>query len=106
MARVISNKRYEWEPDKSGNRYWYRAKWTVSYDHAPEIVPRPVESGLGNVTRNTDYKSDTFNRWFGSIQILTGPAGHKRIEVVKSDPMLTKEAAMAWVEVIERMNRS
>lgn len=91
MPRIESPKTYVWEG--KGNRYWYRAKWTVYW--------KKMESGLGNVTRNTDTRSDTFNRWFGSVQIVS----NRRLTVVKSDPMFTKEDAMAWVEVVERMNR-
>lgn len=100
MPRIESPKTYVWEG--KGNRYWYRAKWAVYWkieDH--ETPPKEMESGLGNVTRNTDTKSEHFNRWFGSVQIVS----NRRLTVVKSDPMFTKEDAMAWVEVVERMNR-
>lgn len=100
MARIETPKRYEWEGKQ--NRYWYKAKWTLRWEGKDfRTDPKYMESGLGNVTRNTDTKSDTFNRWYGSVQIVD----KRRITTVKSDPMLTKEAAMAWVEVVERMNR-
>lgn len=84
------------------DRYWYMYTYSVEYllsdGSASDVFrPPPQTVTLGTVTRVADTKSPHFNRWFAVL--------HNRGKEIKSEPLLSKEAAKAWLEVIERMNR-
>jgi hypothetical protein len=98
MAAADTDHKWSWEADKAGNRHWYKHSYTrnwPSYGGSFSIAAKHMSFVRGTVTRVTDTKSEHFNRWFA--QLHTPP--------IKSEPLLTKEAAKAWLEVIERMNR-
>ena len=96
MPRIESPKEYKWDGKQS--RYWYKTGWTVFYtfDGGGQTDPKYVESTLGTVTRVSNTRSPYFNHWFA---VLHGPPE------IKSEPMLSRDNAMRWLEVIERMNR-
>lgn len=89
--------RYYWESKR--DRAWYKHSYSTKYVIGGDdsLIPhQQTDTVIGTVTRVTDTRSPHFNRWFALLY---------RNEI-KSEPMLSRKDAMAWLEVIERMNRS
>jgi hypothetical protein len=95
---------HKWYWEGKQSRYYYKhsfmTKWTLEgVEQVGLLAPKFTERVVGTVTRVADTKSPHFNRWFAEM--------HKAypIGTIKSEPMLDRKSAMAWLEVIERMNR-
>lgn len=100
--RVEYDHRWYWEGKQ--DRYWYKHSYITKYviDGVDNVIPpKLVEQVLGTVTRVSDTRSPHFNRWFAELYRPALLKNH-----IKSEPMLSRNDAKAWLEVIERMNRS
>lgn len=101
--RVEYDHTYQWEGKQ--DRYWYQHSYWVKYirnnNPSDTTEPKQVGCALGTVTRVSDTRSRHFNRWFADFYGWSRHGG-----TIKSEPMLSRNDAMRWLEVIERMNRS
>lgn len=85
---------HQWEKSSNGNRWRYTAKRYLTWP-----TGNPSGSGqdvvLATVTRNTDTRQATFNKWFAVVH----PKAEDRAM------FSTKEEAMAWATAIVHLNQ-
>lgn len=84
---------HQWEKSSNGNRWRYTAKRYLTWP-----TGSPSGSGqdvvLATVTRNTDTRQATFNKWYANVR------GSDDKHMFDS-----KEEAMAWATAIVHLNQ-